>query len=102
MPRNSDTGSMGGAAKRQRTCIVCGRAASKGELLRIVRTEQGSVGFDPTGKAAGRGAYVCSLECFKRPGARGRLARALRVEVTQDDCERIAASIAAIDVKDKE
>ena len=46
--------------KRQRSCIACGKQAGKAELYRVVRTPSGSVAFDGTGRAPGRGAYVCS------------------------------------------
>ena len=46
--------------KRQRSCIACGKQAGKAELYRVVRTPAGSVAFDGTGRAPGRGAYVCS------------------------------------------
>lgn len=49
-----------------RSCVVCRRQKEKSELLRIVRTSDGSVVFDPSGKQAGRGAYVCrSDECVQ-------------------------------------
>ena len=46
---------------KQRTCIECRKTDSKQQFIRIVRTPEGSVEYDPTGKANGRGAYVCSL-----------------------------------------
>ena len=49
---------------RQRSCIACGKLAGKAELMRIVRDPSGAVSFDKTGRAPGRGAYVCSEECF--------------------------------------
>ena len=45
-----------------RTCVMCRQQKDKRELMRIVRTPEGKVAFDPTGKANGRGAYVCSSE----------------------------------------
>ena len=42
--------------KRQRSCIACGKQAGKAELYRVVRTPAGSVAFDGTGRAPGRGA----------------------------------------------
>ena len=59
----------------ERTCIGCGQKVSKAGLLRIVRTGEG-IAFDATGKAAGRGAYVCSPACFEKVRT-GRLAHAL-------------------------
>ena len=81
--------------KRQRSCIACGRQADKVALLRIVRDPSGTVAFDATGRAPGRGAYVCSEECFAAACKRKKLDRALRTTLEGDACERIAAEVAA-------
>ncbi len=80
--------------KRRRSCIACGRGASKDELLRIVRTSEGSACFDATGRLPGRGAYVCSDECFHVACKAGKLARALKMKLGQDDYEQIAGDLA--------
>ena len=50
-----------------RTCIACKGMKPKKEMLRIVNTADGEIFPDPTGKAAGRGAYICSAEaCLKK------------------------------------
>ena len=81
--------------KRQRRCIACGRQADKVALLRIVRDPSGAVAFDATGRAPGRGAYVCSEECFAAACKRKKLDRALRTTLEGDVYERIAAEVAA-------
>ncbi len=81
--------------KRQRSCIACNAQADKVSLLRIVRLPGGGVAFDGTGRAPGRGAYVCSKNCFAAACKRKKLDRALKVTLTSDDYERIAADIAA-------
>ena len=43
----------------KRTCIACRMEKPKRELIRIVRTSEGKIFLDRTGKASGRGAYVC-------------------------------------------
>ena len=45
-----------------RTCVACRSTGDKRGLLRVVRSSEGIVRFDPTTKAAGRGAYVCASE----------------------------------------
>lgn len=80
---------------RQRTCIVCRRTDNKGSLLRIVRTPQGSIHFDPTGKMNGRGAYVCSVSCFEKAISTKRLESALRIKVTDEDRDRVADELRA-------
>ena len=81
--------------KRQRSCIACGRQADKVALLRNVRDPSGAVAFDATGRAPGRGAYVCSEECFAAACKRKKLDRALRTTLEGDVYERIAAEVAA-------
>ena len=70
-----------------RTCVHCRSSKDKRELLRVVRTPPGSgavaeIAFDPTGKANGRGAYVCHDEaCITGATGKGGLARALDATV---------------------
>lgn len=45
-----------------RTCIVCRAQKDKSELLRIVKSADGAITVDRSGKAAGRGAYVCDRD----------------------------------------
>jgi uncharacterized protein len=61
-----------------RTCVACRTARPKQELRRIVRTPGGSIVDDPTGKLAGRGAYVCpDKDCLAIAIKKGALSRAL-------------------------
>jgi len=71
----------------QRTCIVCRQTSAKRQLVRVVRTPAGSVTVDPTGKLAGRGAYLCdSHGCWQTAlKHRGALARALKVDIIPED-----------------
>lgn len=65
-----------------RMCIGCAAMKPKKELIRIVRTVQNTVEFDPTGKRAGRGAYICPQEaCLDRAIKGRRLEKALRHEI---------------------
>ena len=69
--------------KPQRTCVVCRETKDKRELIRIVRTPEGKVSIDPTGKANGRGAYLCrKVECIEQGLQKGRVARALQVNLS--------------------
>ncbi|HET6384981.1 MAG TPA: YlxR family protein [Armatimonadota bacterium] len=68
-----------------RTCVVCHQPQPKMGLLRIVRTPLGEAQMDPTGKRAGRGAYVCSREeCRTGPRAQKQLSRALGIPVESE------------------
>ena len=79
----------------QRTCVGCRTVQAKRSLIRIVRTLEG-VRPDPTGKLAGRGAYLHDrLSCWER-GLKGALAHALKTELTQSEraqLETIARSL---------
>ena len=81
--------------KRERTCIGCGSKAGKAQLHRIVRCADGSVRYDATGRAAGRGAYVCSKSCFDAVKDTNRLQRALRAPLSPEDAEQVATDIEA-------
>ncbi|MBA4370625.1 MAG: DUF448 domain-containing protein [Coriobacteriaceae bacterium] len=73
-----------------RTCVGCGTARDKRELVRVVRTPEGHVELDGSGKANGRGAYVCpSTDCFDAAAKRRRFTSALRVNLLEDDLERL-------------
>lgn len=75
----------------QRTCVVCRTTGAKRALTRLVRTPEG-VQIDPSGKLAGRGAYLCDNPACWQKAARGdALGRALRTTLTEEEREMIAA-----------
>jgi len=64
----------------QRTCVGCRTVKAKREMLRVVRTLAGTVEIDPTGKLAGRGAYLCrQASCWEQALKRRSLDHALKV-----------------------
>ena len=64
----------------QRTCIVCRTVRPKRELARVVRTPEGAVILDETGKHNGRGAYLCrQRSCWDTTLAKHRLEQALKI-----------------------
>ncbi len=81
-------------AKRQpqRTCIACRTTSTKRELIRIVRTAEGSVAVDPTGKRSGRGAYLCAdPECWRIALEQRCIGHALRMTPGSDDIALLEA-----------
>ena len=75
----------------QRTCVACRQVTGKRALIRVVRTPAGRVEVDPTGKKAGRGAYLCaSPDCWLRALARETLGQALRIAIPQADQAALA------------
>jgi predicted RNA-binding protein YlxR (DUF448 family) len=74
----------------QRTCVACRRTTAKRELVRIVRTAQGTVEIDPTGKTSGRGAYLCrGRQCWQLALKKERLGYALRAKLTPQEKEAL-------------
>ncbi len=75
-----------------RTCVACRTARPKRELVRVVRTPGGTMVLDETGRAAGRGAYLCrDADCWSTAGRRRALEHALGAAVPDD----LAATLAA-------
>lgn len=65
-----------------RMCVACRQMMPKKELVRIVRTPENVIKADPTGKASGRGAYLCrSAECLEKARKTRALERALEHKV---------------------
>ncbi|SMC65269.1 RNase P modulator RnpM [Sporomusa malonica] len=68
-----------------RMCVGCQEMKSKKDLLRVVRTPEDEVVLDPTGKRAGRGAYMCrSEQCLTKAFKEKRLERALKHQIAED------------------
>ena len=65
-----------------RTCIACRSKSDKAAMVRFVRSVEGQVSIDVSGRAAGRGAYLClDPACLMKAGRSRGLVRALRVEL---------------------
>ena len=66
-------------------CVGCREMKEKRELIRIVRTPEGTVVMDPSGKKSGRGAYVCrDAECLRRAIRQKQLERQLEIPITDE------------------
>ena len=73
-----------------RKCVGCGEMKEKKELIRIIKTPEDEILLDTTGKANGRGAYICnSAECFKKAVKNKGLERSLKSSIPADVLERI-------------
>lgn len=76
----------------QRTCVGCVSTTNKRDLVRVVRTPEGRVMPDPTGKQPGRGAYVhADPACWAKALAKGGLSRSLKVTMSADDVAALQA-----------
>ena len=82
----------------QRKCIVCQDRDSKKELMRIVKNKEGEIFLDPSGRANGRGAYICKYsECLKKAIKTKALNRAFKVEVSDEVYEKLLAELESYD-----
>ena len=83
-----------------RKCVGGQEMKGKKEMLRILRTEDGQVCLDTSGKKNGRGAYLCySAACFERAVKSKALERALKTAITADTYADLKKEIDAIEGK---
>ncbi|MGE5371313.1 MAG: RNase P modulator RnpM [Solirubrobacterales bacterium] len=74
----------------QRMCVGCREMKNKKELIRVVRTPEGEVVVDRTGKKSGRGAYLCpNAECFQLAVKRKSLEKALEHAIPPEIIETL-------------
>ena len=87
--------------KPQRSCVCCKTVRDKGELLRVVSLADGSIVYDPTGKAPGRGSYLCrNEECIKTELKKaGRLSKGLRRSISDEEAKALAQEMLAAAAK---
>ena len=77
-----------------RMCVGCREMKPKMELTRVVKPQEGDCAIDFTGKAPGRGAYVCkSTECLKKAQKTRALERALDAKIEATVFEQLALQL---------
>lgn len=65
-----------------RKCVGCGEMIAKKEMLRVIRTKEGNIKLDPTGKENGRGAYLhFDKECFEKAVKSKGLERSFKMSI---------------------
>lgn len=80
-----------------RTCVACGKSGDKRSFVRIVRTPDGSIELDLTGRVAGRGAYLCKeSSCFEKAAQKRLLDAKLRCKVSADEYRRLETEFAQV------
>ncbi|MBR6208137.1 MAG: YlxR family protein [Oscillospiraceae bacterium] len=81
-----------------RQCLGCRIQKPKNELVRVVRSPEGTVSIDGRGKAPGRGAYLCrDSQCLRKAVRSKALERALGVPIPEDVMERLRSEMEAAD-----
>ncbi len=80
-----------------RQCVTCRTARPKRELLRVVTDANGVISLDPTGKKAGRGAYVCrNRHCLEQAIRGHKLDRSLKTRVDEATIAALTAQLEAL------
>lgn len=73
-----------------RKCVGCGEMKEKNELMRVIKTPEGDIFPDETGKANGRGAYICkNADCLKRAVKNRGLERSLKSQIPKEILEKL-------------
>ena len=78
----------------QRQCVGCRTMTDKRELVRIVKTPEGEIVLDTTGKKSGRGAYVCRTpECLRKARKSRALERAFETAIPAEVYDALEAQM---------
>ena len=68
-----------------RMCLGCGEMKPKRELIRVVKSKEGDISLDLTGRKSGRGAYICkSVECFEKARKARKFERSFSCMISED------------------
>ena len=77
-----------------RMCTGCGEMKPKRELVRVVKNNLGEISLDLTGKAPGRGAYICrSAACLKKARKSRRIEKSFRCAIPDDVYDKLESEL---------
>lgn len=86
------------AAERKiplRQCVGCGKDKEKKAMLRVIKTSEGEILLDDTGKKNGRGAYICkTMQCLEKAVKNKGLERSLKVRIPQEVYDELKKEMA--------
>ena len=78
----------------QRTCIGCNIKKDKKDFIRIVKDNQNNISIDRTGKANGRGAYICdNIECLEKAIKNKRIEKSFQMSIDESVYESLRGVI---------
>ena len=79
-----------------RLCLGCNEMKPKKEMIRVVRSAEGEISLDLTGKKSGRGAYICKdVECFNKARKAKRFEKSFSCRIEQEVYEVMENELAA-------
>ena len=74
----------------QRTCIGCNTKKDKKDFIRIVKDNQNNISIDRTGKANGRGAYICdSIDCLEKAIKNKKIEKSFKMSIDNEIYEKL-------------
>ncbi len=77
-----------------RMCVGCGEMKDKKTLIRVVKTKEGEILIDKTGKQNGRGAYICDdIKCLEKAAKAHRLEKAFGTAVSEEVYKSLAEAL---------
>ena len=77
-----------------RQCLGCNEQKPKKELLRVLRTPEGEIILDFTGKKSGRGAYICyDVKCLKKARKSKRIDKSLETEIPEEIYDKMESEL---------
>ena len=81
-----------------RMCVGCREMKPKKELIRVVRSPEGAVSMDATGRKPGRGAYICrQAQCLQRALRQRQLERAFECPLADEVKESLMSQLSALE-----
>ena len=81
-----------------RQCVGCREMYEKRELLRVIKTPEGDIVLDKTGKKNGRGAYIWSnIQCFQKARKNRGLNRSLKMEIPEEIYNELEKELSEIE-----
>lgn len=84
----------------QRQCTGCGEMKNKKEMIRVLKTSEGEILIDATGKKNGRGAYLCaSMECLVKAHKNKGLERSLKVSIPDQVYEQLEKELTGLETR---
>lgn len=82
----------------QRQCIGCGEMTHTRDLIRVLKTPDGQITIDATGRKNGRGAYLCpSMDCFKKAVKGKGLERSFKMAIPKEVYESLEKEMEQLD-----
>ena len=81
-----------------RQCIGCGEMKNKKEMIRVIKTPEGEIMIDATGRKNGRAAYICpSSDCLKKAIKSKGLERSFKMNIPKEVYEQLTKEMESID-----